>query len=852
MTDDLQMKGRTKARARALTGLGKRTLAMACLAVGLVVAVLALGGSSAAAGHGSHCPVTDLGTLNATEYNDLVATGSWSAEDCDSRFRVGSDAHTYRFEVVEGDRVRIDLVSTYGDSYLYLLAEDGSRLADNDDGGANLNARIERDLAPGIYLVEATTVGGRARGPADFTLQVSRVTGCDPVHLGSLEAGRDLTASGTWTLNTCGSRFVVTHPAYAYSFHLPQDGRVLIDLTSTNGDPVLSLISLSEGLIDANDDGGERYNSRIERFLPAGTYLIEATTYRVRDRQPISADFDVVIHLVDETEKQRAFQIKVEAIHTPDQVIAGEPFPIHYRLGNLGHGNLADAGGRVIVYTVAPRVFRQLDPIAASDELWQASVSYHAGDQAASETSRAIDEVTAFEITLTRPGPSWVFVAALVLDESGREIGFHGLWHNLTVLSSFAFDPVTVQVDGVDYAVSTETNADGIVTTSVRSVTDPNAEVDAPERAKAIYTAGVLTRVLDGIFDRPAIATMPTSAPPSTSPVNLASPSSSNLLKAFGNQYVSAITMSGLAESLTKREAINPLAVEDLMLNTAETASARYVLLADSWRSLQGRIDDGETLSFVEAFAVQSQLAYAERIISPAVTAAEILRAAQLADLGWEDPEIEAMIADFEQEASCRNAYTYLQRALEAADISNVDRLLELEAELRAILPVHGLATDSALCAAVAADDVNSRFLRTLSIGDSEELRELIAPEPELAPEPTTTPHRLRIIARLGEDGTIEHGVELSSGEQILPSARHLPTDAPVGEWRITGDVEVDGSPIGKIRLRILPDGRMELGFLAVDGETIRPDIRYLPASIPTGVWLRSGEFEVSPIAVLE
>ena len=138
---------------------------MVCLAVGLVVAVLALEGSPPAnAELESNCQVTDLGTLNAIEYSDLVATESWSAEDCNSRFRVGSDAHTYRFEVVESDRVRIDLTSTYGDAYLYLLAEDGSRIADNDDGGANLNARIERDLAPSIYLVEATTVGGaRAR-----------------------------------------------------------------------------------------------------------------------------------------------------------------------------------------------------------------------------------------------------------------------------------------------------------------------------------------------------------------------------------------------------------------------------------------------------------------------------------------------------------------------------------------------------------------------------------------------------------------------------------------------------------------------------------------------------------------
>ena len=110
--------------------------------------------------------------------------------------------------------------------------------------------------------------------------RVSRVTGCEPTHLGALTAeGEDLTASGTWTLDTCGSGFVVEHPAHRYLFDLPQDGRVVIDLMSMDGDSVLSLVSLTAGLIGANDDGGERRNSRIERYLPAGGYLIEATTY---------------------------------------------------------------------------------------------------------------------------------------------------------------------------------------------------------------------------------------------------------------------------------------------------------------------------------------------------------------------------------------------------------------------------------------------------------------------------------------------------------------------------------------------------------------------------------------------
>ena len=111
--------------------------------------------------------------------------------------------------------------------------------------------------------------------------------------------------------------------------------------------------------------------------------------------------------------------------------------------------------------------------------------------------------------------------------------------------------------------------------------------------------------------------------------------------------------------------------------------------------------------------------------------------------------------------------------------------------------------------------------------------------------------HRLRIIARLGEDGRVELGAELAGGEQVLPSVRYLPADSPVDVWRISSDVEVEGSPIGKIRARRLEDGRVELGFLSSGGEVISPDIRYLPADMSAGVWLRSGEIETPAVEVL-
>ena len=822
---------------------GIRMLFVACAAMALIAAVLALDGPKAVSAQDSSCEVTDLGTLSADAV--LEATGSWTTEDCDSRFRAGSDAHTYRFQITQAGRIRIDLASAEGDSYLYLLTEDGSRIVDNDDGAANLDARIERDLDPGVYLVEATTVGGRKRGPATFTLSIGYVAGCDTVHLGDLVTGTDLTASGVWTLDTCGSRFVVSHPAHAYSFNLPQPGRVLIDLISEDGDPVLSVISPSRGVIAANDDGGGRRNSRVEQYLSAGIYLIEATTYLQRDLQPLNADFTLVIHLLDEEAEQQSYQLKVETSHTPDQVVAGEPFPVHYRIGNLGGGDLASSDGTVIVYVVAPRVFDRKNGIITSAGDWESGVSYHSGEQTASTKSIESDDVTPFEITLGSPGPSWVFVAIIAFDEFNEEIAFHGIWRNLMVLSSTAFDPVTVQVDGADYDVSTEADDDGIVTVSVTSTANPEADVDGAVRAKAIYAAGVRTQVLDGVFDRPAIAGLSTTA--DAEQFTVANPSSTTLLKAFADQY--AADASGLANALAAGTAVNPVVVEDMLISTSETAAARYASMAASWEALQERIEGGEALSFEDAFALQSQLAYAERIIAPAVTAGETVEAARDASMGWQDSEVQAMVSDLRAQASCGGAAA-LRGALDAAGVADADGLLALDAELRAVVPFYAPLNDAGLCAAGGVDAANSRFLRLLSIAGSAELRELLAPDPPPAPTAAPAPPlQLRIIAQRTVDARIELGVELAGGEQVLPDMRFLAPTAAVGEWQVSGDVEVDGSSIGQVRARRVADGRIELGFVAADGEEIALDLRYLPAGpdLPARVWLRSSEFELPP-----
>ncbi len=846
---------------RALAGRsGAPRLAWVGVAVAVIASMLAAAGSSIALGQeAADCEVNDLGTLGSLFDRVLEAEGRWTTEDCDSRFRAGSDAHTYRFEVADAGRVRIGLTSPEADSYLYLLAEDGSRIADNDDNGERLDARVERDLAPGVYLVEATTVGGRERGPADFTLTISRLEGCDFVHLGTLEPGVDLTAEGSWSLETCGSRYVSAHPAHAYSFTLAESARVRIDLESENGDPVLSLASLEHGIIGANDDGAEGRNSRIEQYLQAGVYFIEATTYLERDRQPLQADFTLTVHLVDEAAQQQEPRLKIEEVRTPAEVVAGDPFTVDYRIGNLGGGELPDDGSRALIYLVGPRVFDLLDPVSG---VWDAGVAYHAGDETASASSTAIDEVAPFELAFSKHGPTWLFVGVVTqgppdetagpnADADREEIGFHGLWHNLMVLSGPAFEPVDITIGSSDYTVTAEADADGEVTTTVALIADPDADIDPQVQMQAIYTAGALTQILDGVFERPALSGLSEDSDPER--VNVANPSSSSLIRAFGQQYTASLSASGLIDGWRAREAINPNAIEELWLDAASAASSRYASMAADWRSLLDRAEGQPELSFQDAVTVHSQVAYAESIVAPAVAAGDIIAAARSADGGWEDPGIWAMLA---AQWTCSPGEDALREALEAAGADNIDELLALDSYLRLARPVHGMAVDQALCAAAAADAALWRFLQRLSVGGSAELREMLGlapPAPVTTPEPPAMPepHRLQIIVRLADDGRLEYGVELAGGERILPPNRFLPADAAVGRWHMSGDVEVDGNAIGKIRARRVAAGRTEVSFRDADGEVITPDIAFLPTDAAAGVWYRSSEIEV-PAALLD
>lgn len=828
--------------------LSASVLALAVAVAGIAVLLTS---ESAFAQEDPACAATSLGQL-ADPATVLQASGSWSGQDCQSGFRPDSDARHFEFEVVTGGRVRIELTSATADPYLYLLTADGTRIADDDDGGRLLDARIERDLDPGIYRVEATTTGGRRRGAADFSLTIGFVEGCQIAPLGELTPGTTLTASGSWSHETCGSRIVVAHPAHNYLFQLPQPGRVRIDLSSPNGDPVLSLATVEGAVIGANDDGGPGRSSRIEQHLPAGGYIIEATTYSRRGLQPLASDFDLTVALIDELERQGRGNAKLEAMIVPDRVVAGEPFLVHYRVGNLGGGDLHEFARRVQIQGYGASFRRQaLHRLGVTDSNWLVGSSYHTDEIVASSDSTTLEGLEPLEMTLEGAGRSWVLIAVFMLDEEGNDVGLHTLWKHVEVISGATFDPLRVSIDGQFFEVGASADDDGAVTTEVVRLADRDDQVGSPHRSQAVYAAGVRSLLLDGIFERDSIIRLEelragAGTGIATGQVGGSGPTSSAARAAFAADYLSALTQSGLAGSSAAGVMIDPARVEDLLIANAENAAQKYASFASDWRSLESRLALGGAISYSEALALHSQLRFAESVLAAQLEAGELVRAARADEDGW-DGAVARRLSRFAREAFCGVADRRLGSALQLAGGVDLERSLALDAELRLALPAFGTATDRALCAVSEIDDANDRLFENLGLAAFESV---LLPGYRFAPtvaDEGPRPHLLRIVARLHSDGRIEHAVELANGRRILPQRRFLGADSQPGIEHSSSDVQLLGQAIGTIRSHRDSAGQVLFSFLASDGTRLVPDVRILPTDASVGAWLRSSQIEVPP-----
>ena len=102
-----------------------------------------------------------------------------------------------------------------------------------------------------------------------------------------------------------------------------------------------------------------------------------------------------------------------------------------------------------------------------------------------------------------------------------------------------------------------------------------------------------------------------------------------------------------------------------------------------------------------------------------------------------------------------------------------------------------------------------------------------------------------RIRARRLSGGQVEVGFQPTGGDLILPARRIIPADARVNRWLVSSDVVADGVLVGRITARLLRTGQIEFGFNSVAVAPILPRLRFFPADVEVGRWLRT-----SPIVV--
>ena len=242
---------------------------------------------------------------------DGATTGAW-ASDCQSHVAspnltddadATSYARYYTLTPTEEKEVTITLASAE-DTFLYLRegndARSGDAVATNDDiETGNTNSRITATLkANTTYTIEATTYDAATAGSFTLTLAGLDASGGTPppppvagdCAVTALTA--DGASAGTWA-DDCVSQTASDDPndasdakGYAryYSFTTTEQRTVTISLDSAAVDTLLYLragAAQSGTAVAKNDDKVlGNTNSEISQSLAAGSYTIEATTYK--------------------------------------------------------------------------------------------------------------------------------------------------------------------------------------------------------------------------------------------------------------------------------------------------------------------------------------------------------------------------------------------------------------------------------------------------------------------------------------------------------------------------------------------------------------------------------------------
>lgn len=193
------------------------------------------------------------------------------------RLNDGSYHDRYEINVANSGLYRVEVSSQDFDAIAYVLDRDERVVAQDDDGGEDYDAALEVPLEPGRYTVIATAYPKQTGG---YRITVSQVFDKCAVNR-TIDFGQSLinTLSASDCAVSDGGGPVHYFQRYLLRLQLPTS--VQIDMTSTMLDPYLILQDASTGdILGANDDASSTTrNARLIGVLPAGDYVVNATSY---------------------------------------------------------------------------------------------------------------------------------------------------------------------------------------------------------------------------------------------------------------------------------------------------------------------------------------------------------------------------------------------------------------------------------------------------------------------------------------------------------------------------------------------------------------------------------------------
>ena len=212
---------------------------------------------------------------NSREY----PTFSWREPRADSMVNAGAIAVSgnrdyFAFDVGTAADYRLG-TSGNTDTYGSLFAADGTRLAEDDDGGSDLNFLITRRLDPGTYFVEVRGYGSGDTGSYEFSVWTSAASD-DHSCVGGQET-RLAFADSVGGVLTAGDEdcFIVTVPA-------ANTANRLTAWTTGTTDTYGYLLDSRYGTIDEDDDGlyQSAVNFQVEsNSASPGTYYVRVVGF---------------------------------------------------------------------------------------------------------------------------------------------------------------------------------------------------------------------------------------------------------------------------------------------------------------------------------------------------------------------------------------------------------------------------------------------------------------------------------------------------------------------------------------------------------------------------------------------